>query len=111
MTSQYHIDEAKWATLSIFEQMGNIYSEIGRAFNARRSNDTVNSQAATYRAIDLFDLTARNLATRHSPKTKEVLRAKDQFLSFIQQPKLDEKPVAELDRYFMQFAIAARLNR
>ena len=38
--SKYVFDKQKWQNLTIFEQMGNIGSEVGRAFAARRRGDT-----------------------------------------------------------------------
>ncbi len=89
--------------------MGNIYSEVGRTFKAKQSCDQGRYEQALTRAIDLFDATSAALLERRSPKLKEVLRAKEEFLDACgSQDVTDER---ELDRYFMQFAIAARLMR
>jgi hypothetical protein len=49
------------------------------------------------------------LVEQRSPKLKEVLRAKEEFLkACVAKNPMDQQG---LDRYFMQFAIAARLNR
>ena len=37
---EHVFDRQKWQSLTIFEQMGNIGSEVGRAFAARRRGDT-----------------------------------------------------------------------
>ncbi len=54
-----HVDAERWAKLSIFEQMGNIGTEVGSAINAKKRNDEISTDAAMRRATDLFDLTAR----------------------------------------------------
>jgi hypothetical protein len=107
----YAIDQNRWRSLSIFEQMGNIYSEVGRSFNAQRKGNNADMQAATARAIELFDATAGGLVVSKSPKSKEVLRAKEQFLAIVNDKNASEKSRQSLERYFMQFAIVARLNR
>ena len=107
MSQTYAVDQEKWARLSIFEQMGNIYSEVGRSLAANRSHDQERTEAAKLRAIDLFDATAQALANQSSPKLKEVLRAKEQYLEVLDT----NSSSAGIDRYFMQFALAARLNR
>ena len=109
--NSYSVDQTRWATLSIFEQMGNIYSEVGRSFKAKEQGDTIGSQAAINRAIDLFDATVNSLVASKSPRVKEVLRAKEQYLDIINNINADLTSIQSLDRYFMQFAIAARLNR
>ena len=111
MTTPYVIDEAKWAKLDLFNQMGNIYSEVGRSLKTKAQQNSKDHEEAVSRAIDLFDATIRALIAEKSPRAKEVLRAKEQFLDLIfnDRPTLDA--TQSLDRYFMQFAIAARLNR
>jgi hypothetical protein len=97
--------------MNIFEQMGNIYSEIGRSFNAKRSGKLEDETLAATRAIDLFDATVETLIEKRSVKAKEVLRAKDQFLNNLYSKKFDEKDASGLEKYFLEFATAARLTK
>jgi hypothetical protein len=105
----YAVDRIRWSKMSIFDQMGNIYSEVGRTFKAKRSRDPKMYEQALIRALDLFDATSATLVEQHSPKLKEVLRAKEEFLGACETEDLASEK--SLDRYFMQFAIAARLTR
>lgn len=107
----YAVDRERWSKLTIFEQLGNISSEVGRSFSAKRRGDQADSLRAVYRAIDLFDATVDALIKRRSPKSKEVLRAKEEYLKtfFVSDP--EPKQIVSLERYFMQFAVAARLQR
>ena len=107
--NSYNVDRQKWAKMTIFEQMGNIYSEVGRSFSANKRGDTLLAEAATVRAIDLFDATTEVLVAQKSPRTKEVLRAKDQYLSVLYGDKAGDEQA--IDNYFLQFAIAARNNK
>lgn len=109
MSQTYAVNRERWANMTIFEQMGNIYSEVGRSFNALRRKDDKVYEQAVIRAIDLFDATVEVLIKKHSPKAKEVLRAKEEFLNACSHN--DDSKKQDLDRYFMQFAIAARLRR
>lgn len=111
MNTAYAIDEAKWAKLDIFNQMGNIYSEVGRSFKTKSQSSSQDHQEAVSRAIDLFDATIRILIAKKSPQAKEVLRAKEQFLDLVFDDKQSLESVQSLERYFLQFALAARLNR
>lgn len=99
--SEHVFDKAKWSRMTIFEQMGNIGSEVGRAFAAKRRGDTVTMNGALYRGLDLIDATAEQLAEQKSPRLREVLRAREQFA------ELDD---STLEQYFMNFAIVARSN-
>ena len=100
----YAIDRERWNQLSIFDQMGNIGSEAGRTLKLKRNGEDF--QDALIRALDLFDATVELLVQDKSHRTKEVLRARDQFLQAL---FIADDP--SIETYFMQFAIAARLNR
>jgi hypothetical protein len=107
----YAVDRKRWATMSIFEQMGNIYSEVGRSITAKQHNKQQDCDYAVVRALDLFDATVDNLVKQKSPRIKEVLRAKDQYLHAIYDQPAKSDIFTDIDRYFMQYAIAARLHR
>lgn len=105
------INRSVWADKSIFEQMGNIASEVGRALKAKRNGGTDNALQATTRALDLFDATVDELQKRTPARLKEVLRAKEEFLRVMRDTEIDTEDMEKLEQYFIQFAIAARLNR
>jgi hypothetical protein len=105
--SAYRVDRAKWQRLNIFEQMGNISSEVGRSFKYLQSDDKKMAEDALTRAIDLLDATSSGLAKKHSYRAKEVLRAKEEYLHAFYK----KKDSAGIERYFNQFAVAARIGR
>jgi hypothetical protein len=96
-----------WAEMDVFNQMGNIGSEVGRALNAKRQGKPERCQAAFYRGLDLIDETAQLWAVQKRAGLRELLYARDQFAESITTSRLD----TTLEAYFMQFAIAARSNR
>lgn len=97
-----HFDEVKWASLSFYEQMGNIGSEVGRTMNAIRHGDEQSLQGAYYRGLDLIDATVKNLSDK--ARRKELLRARELFSVAAESKTVDQK----LDNYFMTFAVLAR---
>ena len=105
--SEHIFDRQRWQHMSIFEQMGNIGSEVGRAMAAKRRGDNVRLEGALWRGLDLFDATVEGLARQHSPRTYEVLRARELFVESVTTENED----ASLENYFTQFALAARLHR
>lgn len=108
--NNYQVDRAKWQQLDLLDQMGNIGSEVGRSIAARRRSDEKRTDAAIVRALDLFDATVNALVAVHSPRTKEVLRAKDQFLRLFFDNRFEQDADA-IEHYFMNYAIAARKRR
>jgi len=107
--SNYRIDRQRWNQLTIQEQMGNIGSEVGRSIKAWRAHDLKLFNGALDRALDLFDATIEQLVARKSPRTKEVLRAKDQYLALFFADQFDDAD--NIEAYFMQYALAARRDR
>ena len=104
---RHQIDREKWAQLSIFEQMGNAGSEVGRAIKAKRSGKDERVDGAIERALDLLDATVEVLIRQKSPRVKEVLRAREEFLRLFYDGTFEDD-AENIERYFMQFAMAAR---
>lgn len=105
--SSHEIDKKAWTMMTMFEQMGNIGSEVGRALTAKSKGDSKAAQAALYRGLDLIDVTAEAWARQRSPRLRELLRAREQFVQSVTTDVEDKT----LEPYFFQFAVAARLNR
>ncbi len=105
--SEHIFDRVKWQSMDIFSQMGNIGSEVGRALSAKRRGDEKSMLGAYYRGLDLIDATVDGLVRQKSPRAKEVLRAREEFSEAVMTDKDD----VSLETYFMQFAIAARMQR
>jgi hypothetical protein len=103
--SRHVFDIEKWAALSMFEQMGNIGSEIGRSMNALQRGDEESLDGAYRRGLDLIDATIN--AWDSEPRKRELLRAREVFTDAIESKTIDR----QLDNYFMQYAIAARALR
>lgn len=108
--NDYQIDRQRWSQMNIQEQMGNIGSEVGRSIKAWQLSDAERFDGALYRALDLFDATVEGLVATRSPRSKEVLRAKDQYLALFFDNTF-KKDAEKIENYFMQYALAARRNR
>lgn len=100
----YTINRDEWAKRTLFEQLGNIGSEVGRALKMKRRGRDF--EPALIRALDLFEATVAGLIESHPHRAKEVLRAKECFLD-----ALYKKDDPSIETYFTQFAIAARLEK
>ncbi len=106
MSSQHIFDKQHWQAQTIFYQMGNIGSEVGRAFSAKRRGDEAAMKSAFWRGLDLIDATVESLVKQKSPRAREVLRARELFAESIVGDHIDDG----IENYFMQFAIADRLS-
>lgn len=107
---KYHKDLAagRWFELSLVEQMANIGSEVHRTILEQQKNPGMVGLAAE-RAFELFDLTIEDARWRH--RLKEITRVREFFCDAIFGGKTYNTSLEDLDRYFLQFAYAARALR
>ena len=97
-----------WGRLSFIEQMGNIGSEVGRAYQAQNKN-LDRFEGAVNRALDLFDLALTDVRWRG--RRFELARARELFCAASLGQEEYATSLADLDRYFMQFATAVAISR
>ncbi len=107
--SSHVFDRAKWQQLDIFNQMGNIGSEVGRTARALGANRDQDAEAAFRRGLDLIDATLDSSECSSVARKQELGRAREQFAQAYLEK--DEKLSKSLENYFMQFAIAARMRQ
>ena len=50
------LTNGEWQTLTLFEQMGNIGSEVSRLASSKKRNDKKSADLALIRALELIDL-------------------------------------------------------
>lgn len=110
MTDIQHRDLAsgRWWDLSLFEQLGNIGSEISRAVKWSGRNDEL-ARGARERALELFDLTLDDPRHRQSAaRLREIARAREVVVDFFDGANEYQSTASSLQKYFDDFALAAR---
>ena len=93
--------------MPLMAQLGNVGSEVERAFHAHESGKKERFERALSRALELFDLTATDPRWR-GHRCREVLRAREQFCRVFFDEGAEPGLAAYLRKYFLQFAVAAR---
>ncbi|MFH0712380.1 MAG: hypothetical protein V2A55_00760 [Candidatus Jorgensenbacteria bacterium] len=96
-----------WQKLTLAEQLGNIGSEVSRAFKWKDKDDKI-FEATVERALELFDFTLDD--PRWKGRLKEIARAREVFCDAVYGGKLYKGSFEGLIRYFDNFAFAARNN-
>lgn len=98
-----------WKKLNLLEQMGNIGSEVNRAFSwQKKGNDEYARQSADA-ALELFDLTMND--SRWNKRLKEIARARESFCDLFFGKNEYNSSAESLIKYFDEFALAARKDR
>lgn len=98
----------RWFGFTLAEQLGNVGSEVHRAFSAYGKNEE-NFRRAFHRTLELIDLTLRD--PRHRGRLKEIARLRELFCDAAAGGTAYRTNLEDLDRYLMCFASAARLKR
>ncbi len=109
MTDRKHREAAaRWWTLTLAEQLGNVGSEVSRALKWRSRNPQI-AQGAMERALELIDLTLDDPRHRSSAaRLREICRVREVLLDFLVGPNTFGSTEVTLQRYFDAFAVAAR---
>jgi hypothetical protein len=98
-----------WQKFNILEQMGNIGSEVSRAFSwIKKGNKEYGIQSANT-ALELFDLTIND--SRWNKRIKEIARARESFCDLFFGKNEYNSSAESLIKYFDEFAFAARKDR
>ena len=82
-------------------QMGNIGSEISRAFRWQRKGKETPMNSAIDRALELFDLSIS--ATKEHGKLRELCRTREEFCDYFFGEKSFHTDPKSFQRYFDQF--------
>ncbi|MDA2922111.1 hypothetical protein MYX07_02460 [Patescibacteria group bacterium AH-259-L07] len=98
----------RWYELTLIEQMANIGADIGRALKWQKKDKKL-MQSALERGLELFDLTIADPRWRH--RLKEILRMREIVCDYFIGGNAYNSTPGGLEKYFLVFAIAARLNR
>jgi hypothetical protein len=94
----------RWQQFTICEQLGHVGSEVSRTKNAAGNEARFWSAAA--RAFELLDLTIGD--PRWKSRLRELLRAREFLADAILGGHVYRTSMDDMDRYFFQFARAAR---
>lgn len=107
MTTRAGLAAGRWAALSLVEQLANVGSEVDRAMEAWVAQRPDRFERALERALELFDLTARDDRWR-GHRRREILRAREEFCRLFFEDQASFDAALTLRKYFLQFALLAR---
>jgi len=98
----------RWWQLTLAEQLGHVGSEVSRVLRWRSRNASI-AQGAMHRALELLDLTLADPRHRRSvARLREIARAREVLVDFLDGPNQHRSTPASLQRYFDVYALASR---
>ncbi|HSW97249.1 MAG TPA: hypothetical protein VLF89_05475 [Candidatus Saccharimonadales bacterium] len=103
----FHDDlKERWVTFSIFEQMANIGTEVGRAIRWKRKQNSQMSQNAFYRSLELIDFTIDD--SKNKTNLKEILRMRELLVDYFMGENIYKSSDQAWEKYFFPFNLTAR---
>lgn len=98
-----------WGKYTLFEQLGNVGSDVDRAIQWKEKGNEEYFMAAFYRALELMHFTI--IDPRWKKQLKELCRAKEVLCDYLVGDNVYGSTAESLSKYFYYFALAARANR
>lgn len=105
------LEDGRWFTFSIYEQLGNVGSEFERAARAFERGDHERFEKAFERMLELLDLTVEDPKWRTHHRLRELLRLREEVCDVFHGNEIIGTPIETLKKYFLYFGIAARADR
>src|SRR5690242_1840727 len=107
MTMQHReLAAGRWNTLSLVEQMANVGSEVERTIAWRSKGRVDVGMRAFERALELLDLTIAD--DKNRGRRKELVRVREALADHFYFDNEYQSSDQDWQRYFLQFAAAAR---
>lgn len=98
--------QSRWSTLSIFEQMANIGTEVGRAIKWNKKQNQQMSKNAFFRCLELIDFTIDDPKNKSS--LKEITRMRELLVDYFMGGNIYKSSDEKWGKYFYPFNLAAR---
>ena len=96
----------RWYSLSVIQQLGNIGSEVARAFAWHAKGDSLHFEQAFNRALELIDMSSAD--PQWGRRRKELLRIREVFCSYFFGNNEYRLTPEALNKDFLYYGIAAR---
>lgn len=100
------MNQEKWQQYSLYEQLGNILSEISRANNREMIGEIQSKKESLKRVLELIDLTLND--TKHNCNLKEIGILKDIVHDKYTDGNNYDVTFEDIQNYLLPFAILAR---
>ncbi len=109
MTLQHKkLAEGQWSRMPFLEQMANVGSEVSRALNWQNKGNDEYSRKATYRALELIDLTLDSV--KSFTRIKELTRLREAIVDYFCGTNQFSSSEVLWRRYFDNFNYSVRRN-
>ncbi len=100
------MDIKRWQEFSLAQQMGNIASEVSRAYSFEKNRDFEQKKMSLERVLEMIDATIDD--KRYFGRLKEICLLREIIADFYSQTGNYSVTLPDILHYLMPFALAAR---
>jgi len=108
MTQHKSLSLGRWNELTLVEQLANAGSEVERALNWKKKNNTSLFEKAFTRALELLDLTIQD--PKNKSRLRELARTREVLADHLFGKNEFNSTAESWRSYFSKFTFAARKN-
>lgn len=108
MSIQHNNLKERWSSLSFFEQMANVGSEVERALSWEKKENKQYSILSFERALELLDFTTDSIKEIH--RLKELKRLREVLVDYFVYENIYGSTPKSWHNYFYAFNYAARVS-
>jgi hypothetical protein len=101
---------SRWFQFTLFEQLGNVGSDIDRAISWRKKGDFDYSKQAFDRALELLNWTIKDPKNR-GPRLRELCRVREAVIDYFMYDNRYCSTDEDWQKYFFNFAYMAALAK
>ena len=101
-----NLASGRWKTLTFFEQMANIGSDVERTMKWKEKDNAEYSRMAFERSLELLDLTIAD--EKNTARLKELLRLRETLADYFAFDNIYQSSEKSWRNYFYAFTFAAR---
>ena len=100
------MNSEQWQEYPLALQLGNLGSEVGRMVSLKKKGDTLHTEKAFERALELLDMIIADAGKKKS--VGELTRLREVLCGFINNSPEYKITGEQINNYFIPFALMAR---
>lgn len=101
----------RWFSMSIYEQLANIWAEVWRSINNKDSWNIERFNESIQRTYELFDMSIDDKKWRNTSKLKEILMIRELVWDYFFWDNEYKSDKTFFDRYFFEVSVIAQEER
>ena len=104
-------ENGRWQEMSIFDQLANIWAEVGRSLNNLKNGNQERFDESIKRAYELLDMAMADPKRRKTPKLREICLIRELISDYFFADNQYQSTPEFFERYFFEKTVIANEQR